>query len=450
MASLRSNGTFVRLLLGRVVTNAGDSLYSVAAMWLVYDLTGSALYTGVAGFLTFSTQVLQVFLGPLADRWSLRSVLLGTQAVQLVGVLLVPAAAATGHLSVWLVLGLMPLLALLNQFVYPAQHAALPSIVDDDQLVRANSLFSFAYQGVDMAFNAAAGALIVLVGAVTLYLVDAVTFALALVLFVEVVVPESEVEEDGAGDTADTADSADTTDSDDYGGDDADDGSYLGDLREGFGYVRGSLVLPMVLGSAVVNGAFGMAVAALPAFADTLGGPTAYGLLTAALGAGSLAGALGASYVEDLPYGRLQVAASVVSAGCITAAVLLPGLLPTVALFFAFFVPSGATGVVGSSMLQSAVDDAVLGRVMSVRNAASSAMMPVGALVGGWLATVVGPAAVVGSLGLASLFYASFFVLHPGLRTLPRVADADESVLGVTDGSRANTRPRTAATVGDN
>ena len=38
---LLRNPDFRRLLLGRLVTNAGDSLYAVAAMWLVYTLSGS-------------------------------------------------------------------------------------------------------------------------------------------------------------------------------------------------------------------------------------------------------------------------------------------------------------------------------------------------------------------------------------------------------------------------
>lgn len=46
------NRNFLLLFVGRILTNIGDSLYAVAAMWLVYDLGGSTLYTGLAGFLS--------------------------------------------------------------------------------------------------------------------------------------------------------------------------------------------------------------------------------------------------------------------------------------------------------------------------------------------------------------------------------------------------------------
>ena len=64
MQSLLANRAFRRLFAGRLVTNAGDSLYAVAAMWLVYDLTGSTAYTGLAGALTMGPQLLQGVPGP--------------------------------------------------------------------------------------------------------------------------------------------------------------------------------------------------------------------------------------------------------------------------------------------------------------------------------------------------------------------------------------------------
>ncbi|MZE66935.1 MFS transporter, partial [Bacillus anthracis] len=43
------NRNFLLLFLGRIFTNIGDSLYYVAAMWLVYKLSGNPFYSGLAG-----------------------------------------------------------------------------------------------------------------------------------------------------------------------------------------------------------------------------------------------------------------------------------------------------------------------------------------------------------------------------------------------------------------
>lgn len=207
MRTLFANREFRRLFLGRLVTNAGDSLYAVAAMWLVYSLSGSTLYTGIAGFLTFGMQALQVFVGPLVDRWSLRRTLVGTQAAQGVLVLAIPAAHYLGVLTVELVLVVMPLLALLNQFVYPSQSAALPRVVESEELADANAAFAFAYQGSEAAFNALGGLAVAALGAVSLYVVNSVTFAVALALFAGLRVPPAERPPDsGVGYRAELAD----------------------------------------------------------------------------------------------------------------------------------------------------------------------------------------------------------------------------------------------------
>ncbi len=56
-----ANKNFTMMFIGRIVTNVGDSLYSVAMMWLVYELGGSTIYTGIAGFLSVFPRVIQFF-----------------------------------------------------------------------------------------------------------------------------------------------------------------------------------------------------------------------------------------------------------------------------------------------------------------------------------------------------------------------------------------------------
>lgn len=434
MAGLRSNSAFVRLFAGRVVTNAGDSLYAIAAMWLVFDLTGSSFYTGVASFLTLGPQALQFLAGPLVDRWSLRRVLVWTQAVQAVGVLAVPVAAATGHLSVWLVLLVMPVLSLVSQFDAPAMTAALPRVVEDDHLVRANSLFSAAGQSLDMVFNAASGALIAIVGAVTIYLVDAVTFVVALALFLGLAVERTE-QSGGAGQTGEVvADGGSADDRAPRNNEEAPDdpvADYFDRLREGMDYLRGSAVSSIILGAVVVNFTFGVMMAVLPAFAESLGGPETYGLLMAAVAGGNLVGSATSSLVDDYPFGWLAVGSFTASACGLFAAIAVSGVPATAALFFASFVPSGAFNVVFLSMLQSTVEEGMLARVTSVTSSGATAMMPVGSLVGGVAAGALGVGFALYGAASSLAFLAGYFLLRPRLRTLPPVAETDEGVLGL-------------------
>jgi MFS family permease len=171
------------MFLGRIVTNIGDTLYAVAAMWLVSDLGGSTLYTGLAGFLTIIPRFIQFFGGPFIDRIPIRPLLIVTQCIQCVLLLIIPLAHYFDLLSVALVLIISPIITTFNMLVYPAQIASLPKIVEEKELTQANSLFTFAYQGIETGCNAIAGVLLVGIGAVSIYLLDSVLFLMGALLF---------------------------------------------------------------------------------------------------------------------------------------------------------------------------------------------------------------------------------------------------------------------------
>lgn len=395
MRRLFANPDFARLFAGRLVTNAGDSVYGVAAMWLVFSLTGSTFYTGLAGVLTLGMQLLQAFVGPLVDRWPLRRTLVATQAVQGVLVLTIPLAEHLGVLSVWVVLTVMPLVSLLNQFTYPATSAALPRIVEtEDDLTSANSLFAVTYQGAELVFNAAAGLLVALVGATTLFLVDSVTFAVAVAVFAGIRLPPAEREP-------------------------TDETGYGAELVAGARFLRGSPVVWVLGASVVANGLLGGVWPVLPAFAAERGDATLYGLLLAGLAGGSLVGTLLAPRFRDTPYGRLAAVGFGLGSLAWLAALWVPWTAATVALFALAFVPVGVTNVVSVTLVQRLVPDAMLGRVLAVLGSASTAAIPLGAFVGGVAGEVVGPTAVMYAGGAGFLWIVAYVLAVPALRRMP-------------------------------
>lgn len=395
MRRLFANDDFARLFAGRLVTNAGDSIYGVAAMWLVFSLTGSTFYTGLAGMLTLGMQLMQAFVGPLVDRWPLRRTLVWTQAAQGVLVLTIPLAEHLGVLSVWVVLTVMPLVSLLNQFTYPASSAALPRIVEDpDDLTGANSLFAMTYQGAELVFNAAAGVLVALIGATALFLVDSITFAAAVALFAGIRVPPAEREA-------------------------TEEGGYLAELSAGAGFLRGSPVVWVLGGSVVANGLFGAVWPVLPAFAAERGDAALYGLLLSGLAGGTLVGSLVATRFRDTPYGRLSVVGFGLSGVAWLAALQVGATAATVALFALASVPVGVTNVVSMTLIQRLVPEEMLGRVLAVLGSGSTAAMPVGAFVGGIAGEAFGPVAVMYAGGVGFLWIVAYVLAVPTLRRMP-------------------------------
>lgn len=413
--SVFGNRDFRWFFSGRIVSTVGDNLYRVAAMWLVYSLTSSTFFTGFTAFLSRFPGTFGFLTGPVVDNNNPRDILVGTELVQMVVVLAVPVAAVLGVLHVAIILAIIPLLSISNQFSRPAQRVAVPRIVDEKRLVKANSVFSLTYRGTQAAGKSVSGVLIGLVGAVAIYTIDAVTFLCGAFVFSRIRIP---------------------TDEDD-GSRNQEPGTYrerfreyAADLKEGHSVVRNGPVFHIVTGTAIANFLNGASIAVLPAFASTYTGPTSYGVLYAGVGAGLFVGASLVSFFESYPFGRTSVTAFLLSGALWMGAVVTPSIYPTVVLFTLAWVPIGVYNILSVSVLQIGVADSVLGRVMSISDSVSGLASAVGLLLGGAAGEFRPDAEVMLLAGAGFLVIGLYWAALPSARSLTSPGDIEEGSFG--------------------
>ncbi|HDR8246551.1 MFS transporter [Bacillus cereus group sp. Bce039] len=394
------NRNFRLLFLGRIFTNIGDSLYYVAAMWLVYKLSGNPFYSGLAGFLTLLPSALQFLTGPFVDRWSIKHTLVITQVLQCILILIIPITHYFDLLTVHLLLIIMPIVAFIEQFAYPAQSKALPLLLHKTQLLKGNSLFSFAYQGIDLICTTLSGILVALFGAITLYVIDSFTFAITALLFFSLKIPK----QTETGTTLSTK-------------------QYFSDLKEGFSIVFRSLMGVFLIGSVVANFSIGMTMAILPSFADSLGGVKSYGFFLAAISAGSLIGALFSSWIGKRNVGRVSIIGFATGATFWFLSTIVPFQWLSILLFGLAWIPIGATNILFATISQIVIPNQYIGRINSVMRSMSTIAMPIGSLIGGYTANVFSSQLIFALASIGILFISLVWLLHPKLRALPK---ADE------------------------
>ncbi|MGY2614093.1 MFS transporter [Bacillus pretiosus] len=402
------NRNFLLLFLGRIFTNIGDSLYYVAAMWLVYELSGNPFYSGLAGFLTLLPSALQFLTGPFVDRWSIKNTLVITQVLQCMLILIIPITHYFDLLTVQLLLIIMPIVAFIEQFAYPAQSKALPLLLHKTQLLKGNSLFSFAYQGIDLICTTLSGILVALLGAITLYVIDSITFAITALLFFSLKMPKQ----------AETNTSLSTK-------------QYFSDLKEGFSIVFRSLMGVFLIGSVVANFSIGMTMAILPSYADSVGGVKSYGFFLAAISAGSLIGALFSSWVGKRNVGRVSIISFATGAIFWFLSTIVPFQWLSILLFGLAWVPIGATNILFATISQIAIPNQYLGRINSVMRSMGTIAMPFGSLIGGYTANVFSSQLIFALASIGILFISLVWLLHPKLRALPKADEITADTFGV-------------------
>ncbi|WP_100371924.1 MFS transporter [Bacillus sp. FJAT-45037] len=406
------NRDFSCLFFGRVVTNIGDTMYAVAAMWLVAELGGSTFYTGLAGFLTIFPRLVQFLSGPVIDRVPIRLLLVSTQVVQSILLLIIPVAHYTGFLSVALVLIISPIITTFNMFVYPAQMAALPTFVEKKELTKANSLFTFAYQGIETGCNAIAGVLIVAVGAISVYLIDSVMFLIGAILFLMIQTPKKQkVQIKQERELLSTHFKR-----------------YISDLSEGTKILFGKKIARLLLGVMTINFVGGATFVVLPAYSQYQGGAEVYGMLLMAQALGSLIGALLAPYLklERFGMGKVYAIAFLLSGLLWGIAVFAPSMWLTVILYGVAWVPGGVTNILINTCLQKGIPERLLGRVFSAAFSLSGIAMPVGSLLGGLIGLYIHSMYIISASGLIVALVGMFWLVDRTTQSLPKIEDFNE------------------------
>jgi len=186
---LRRNRSFRQLWLGQVVSQMGDWFDTIALYTIILNLTGSGRDVG----LLLVARFLPSFLfGPLsgvvADRFSRRTIMIVSdvlRAVVVLGFLFVRRAD-----QLWIVYVLTVFQLGLSTFFEPAKTAAIPSIVEDRELVAANAISSVTWS-VMLTLGAAIGGVITgWFGTDVAFILDALSYLLSAVLIASIRVPK--------------------------------------------------------------------------------------------------------------------------------------------------------------------------------------------------------------------------------------------------------------------
>jgi MFS family permease len=391
LSLLRRNRDFRRLYVASLISLGGDWFLLVALFGLVIHFTDSA----IAVALVIAVEDLMYFLlspvaGVLADRIDRRRLMVGAdlaRAVVCLGFLLIRTDSL-----LWLAFVLLAVMASFSAAFEPASLAALPNLVDEEDLPTANAL-SGSLWGTMLAVGAALGGVVAAAfGRDTAFILDAVSFLASAWLIWRIRRPFAEQRE--AEDQAGVAEA--TVETIRYARKDHRVLALLA-VKFGWGIAGGVLVLIPLL-----------------AHGQYHAGDVGIGLLMASRGVGALIGpfvgrsALGPQ--DRRIFVAIALALAVFGLGY-TLLGLVPGLLlamPTVALAH---VGGGAQWTLSSYGLQRIVPDRIRGRIFAFDGMLVTLTFGLSSLLTGWLAESFGPRVTAVGMGAVAMGWAAVWSL---------------------------------------
>jgi MFS family permease len=377
---------------GQVLSFAGTWMQATALVWLVLELGGHGLELGLTTALQFLPMLLfGAWGGVVADRIDKRRLLMYTQSAAAVVALIIGLLSATGVITLWMVFAMTFALGCVTVLDNPTRQSFVIEMVGQDELSNAVGLNSSVITLARTIGPAMAGVLIATVGVTICFFINAASYVAVLVALLL-------MDRDGLLTPRPVA-------------------RAKGQLREGLRYVwdtptlRRTILLMAVVGTLAFNFA-----TLLPLMVKFVfhGSATTYGLVSALLGFGSMAGAL-TTATRSRPTKRVLLGSALLFGSFIVALAIAPNLATEMIVI----VPTGLFSILfistANATLQLTASDEMRGRVMSLYAVVFLGSTPIGGPLVGWIAEVAG-ARIAFAVGGVATVIAACVVIAPHLR----------------------------------
>jgi len=387
------------LWFGAFTSTIGTWMQKVAQNWLVLTLTGtsSAFFLGLDSFLGELPILLFTLVGGvIADRHDRRRLLLMSQYIQMATAFTLAGLVYFDRVRIWQVLTLSVITGLAQAFGGPAHQSLLPSLVSKDDVPNAIAFNSIQFNLARVIGPLMAGAALAAFGMAACFGLNGLSFIAVIIAILSLRIRHAPP---------------------------AGPSRLREEFHEGLTFVRER---PALIGLAVLGFATTFLgnpfLTFLPLFAQNVfhGDVSLYTKLLACASAGAVTGALVVAWRGRFPHmGRTALLMQLLYAILILLFAVTRVLWLNAVILFCAGICMMTVASMLSSLVQLNAPNAMRGRVMSLYMVAFRGGMPLGSLLGGWIASrASAPTVLIVNGVLMSLVAAWFLLKSHGVREL--------------------------------
>lgn len=382
------NKNYILFLQGQLVSTFGDALYTIAISFFILNLTGSSTLVGtIMGIVTIPRILLGPVAGVVVDRYSKKKLIIFCDLIRGIAIIFISFMAYQGSLKIWMLLLVAIIEGICAAFFNPSMETVMPKLVDEENLVQANSIFNMLASGVDILGQTLGGILYKLLGGPLIFLANGISYILSAGSETFISIPKNNENKEN---------------------------TFSEDIKDGIKYVKNDNGLFLLLFmSFFLNFIFGIIrVLIIPWFNNASGfGEVRYGFFNAACSVGMIAGMLLLSVLnlkDKMKYRIYQI--SVVMFIILIELAAILNVFWGVMICFAF---AFAFQIIFNTLLCTTIllntDEGMRGKVSATRITICMAASPVGNFIGGLLGDIMSPrnsiiCCATIALGVALLF----------------------------------------------
>lgn len=390
--------------LALIISGLGNSLYFVALMWIIWDITKSTVHSGFFAIVYDIPQiVLGLWIGVVISRYSLKKIIVLTDIIRGITVLLLILFYLLDYLNLYVLYGAILIEGIMLVINRPAQSSILPQIVNKDKLEVANAVTQLTNRIISVAGYGLAGVIISTLGALLSLIYNAISFFISAILINKISIE----------------------------GKNTIKGSIKESFKEGFLYLKKEHVLIIIFGIGILMNVGGAPITVLgPAFSENIlhAGATGYGIVQASWFLGI---AFGAVIIGTYFSKKLWITLSI---GFFVQGIaqIAFGLSSNIALALLFIFIHGIFMSVANiplfSFVQRYVPSVYLPHVFSILGTLVMAVNPLAYAAAGFLADSIGIKETYIIGGLLPIIATLLIILPPWLRKVNFNKSNSESI----------------------
>lgn len=352
-------------------------MQKTAVSWVIYSQTHSKFLLGVTLFASLFPSFLLSFLGGVvSDRYDRYKLLLATQAASMIQAVLLTGFIFFGYYNVWVIIGLSALLGVINAFDVPARQSLVYEMVDDKaDLPNALALNSSMVNLSRLVGPGIAGLVLEKFGDTVCFGANAASFIAVIGSLLMMRLPKSVAK--------------------------AHNHNIFFELKEGFSYIKNTPSIKFVLMMLAMISLFVLPFSTLiPVYAKDIfrGTASTFGVIDSLIGLGALSGAI---FLASLKPGHNLKKILAINTLVFGGGLVIFSHMPSypLALLFAAVTGFGMMSqiTISNTLIQTTVDPAMRGRVISFYAMAFFGMQPLGGLLVGGISQKIGvPDTVLG------------------------------------------------------
>ncbi|QEE15854.1 MFS transporter [Promethearchaeum syntrophicum] len=371
---------FIFFWIGQLFSILGSNIVSFVLIWTITELAPeNNTVLSIAAFLAFIPFVVFVpIAGVVADKWNKKSIILVADSLQAALTLVYIIIIALGNLQIWHIYAIGFLRGTCGAFHEPVSFSVLSIMTPKDKLSRMNGLNTLFSSLVRIIAPVIAGFLMIYLDTMWVLSIDIITFLIALVPIIYIAFPnvlESSKESDLKGEGK---------------------GSFWGHLKEGFTTIKNIPGLMMIMLMATLSNFFFQPLdALLPNFVRVShsGGQQELAYFLGFLNLGVFLGAIIMTVKKHWKHMAITITIGLfsTSVGYLALGLVPPGSFIALYIFAALFL---VMNPIVNGLFQTAIVFMIppekMGRVISVLITMSSIASPLGLIIAGPAADLLG------------------------------------------------------------